>query len=152
MPKKLDILTVLSLCIMVASIAYVAGRYQGAAILQDQHPLQIIDDVNVHVPVITLDGVTDGVLRGSMNGDARLFIQDDMVVPDAEGVFTVPADAFFVNYVRVKVPEGMHFVASTRGSKYYSVTSSQGEGIVPENRVYFATEEEAVAAGYSSGN
>jgi len=41
------------------------------------------------------------------------------------------------------------FFASNRGSKYYSISCSAGKTIKQENRVYFTTGEEAVAAGYT---
>ncbi|MBT3292769.1 S1 RNA-binding domain-containing protein [Candidatus Peregrinibacteria bacterium] len=41
------------------------------------------------------------------------------------------------------------FVASKSGKKFYSVESAQGKKIKEENRVYFATEEEAEKAGLS---
>jgi hypothetical protein len=41
-----------------------------------------------------------------------------------------------------------NFFASNRGSKYYSLNCSAGKTIKQENRVYFATREEAEAAGY----
>jgi hypothetical protein len=42
-----------------------------------------------------------------------------------------------------------NFFASSRGTKYYSVDCSAGKTIKQENRVYFATGEEAQAAGYT---
>ena len=44
---------------------------------------------------------------------------------------------------------GKSFFASSRGSKYYSVGCSAGKTIKQENRIYFATGEEATAAGYT---
>jgi len=41
------------------------------------------------------------------------------------------------------------WVASKTGKKYYASDSAQGKKIKEENRVYFKTEEEAKAAGYS---
>jgi hypothetical protein len=41
-----------------------------------------------------------------------------------------------------------NFFASNRGSKYYSIGCSGGKTIKQENRVYFATKEEAETAGY----
>ncbi len=41
------------------------------------------------------------------------------------------------------------FFASNRGSKYYSIGCSAGKTIKQENRVYFATGEEAEASGYT---
>jgi len=44
---------------------------------------------------------------------------------------------------------GKTFFASSRGSKYYTVSCSAGKTIKQENRVYFRTGEEAEAAGYT---
>jgi hypothetical protein len=43
---------------------------------------------------------------------------------------------------------GKTFFASNRGSKYYSTSCSAGKTIKQENRVWFATGEEAERAGY----
>lgn len=42
------------------------------------------------------------------------------------------------------------FVASSAGKKYYAADSAQGQKIKEDKRVYFATAEEAEAAGYSA--
>lgn len=47
-----------------------------------------------------------------------------------------------------KSPNQKTFFASSRGSKYYSVGCSAGKTIKQENRIYFATGEEAEQAGY----
>jgi len=44
---------------------------------------------------------------------------------------------------------GKTFFASSRGSKYYTISCSAGKTIKQENRIYFATGEEAQTAGYS---
>ena len=41
-----------------------------------------------------------------------------------------------------------NFFASSRGSKYYSLSCSGGKTIKEENRIYFNTSEEAEKAGY----
>jgi hypothetical protein len=41
------------------------------------------------------------------------------------------------------------FFASNKGSKYYTISCSAGKTIKQENRIYFATGEEAQNAGYS---
>ena len=41
------------------------------------------------------------------------------------------------------------FFASNRGEKYYSIGCSGGKTIKQENRVYFATKEDAERAGYT---
>ncbi len=40
------------------------------------------------------------------------------------------------------------FFASSKGSKYYTISCSAGKTIKQENRIYFATSEEAENAGY----
>jgi len=45
-------------------------------------------------------------------------------------------------------PTGKIFFASNKGSKYYTISCSAGKTIKQENRVYFATGEEAEASGY----
>lgn len=45
---------------------------------------------------------------------------------------------------------GGAFVASKTGKKYYPADSAQGKKIKEENRVYFGTEKEAEAAGFSA--
>jgi len=55
----------------------------------------------------------------------------------------------------IKVPTvnsdstGKIFFASSRGSKYYTISCSAGKTIKQENRIYFTTGEEAQAAGYT---
>lgn len=46
--------------------------------------------------------------------------------------------------------DGAKFVASKTGKKYYALDSAAGKKIKEENRVEFATEEEAQKAGYSA--
>lgn len=49
----------------------------------------------------------------------------------------------------ISATTGKTFFASSRGSKYYTISCSAGKTIKQENRIYFATGEEAQAAGYS---
>jgi len=44
---------------------------------------------------------------------------------------------------------GKSFFASSRGSKYYTISCSAGKTIKQENRVWFTTGEEAEQAGYT---
>ena len=52
------------------------------------------------------------------------------------------------NPLETENPSIKTFFASNRGSKYYHPGCSGGKEIKEENRVYFATESEAVSAGY----
>jgi hypothetical protein len=42
-----------------------------------------------------------------------------------------------------------NFFASSKGSKYYSISCSAGKTIKQENRIYFTTSTEAEKAGYA---
>jgi len=46
------------------------------------------------------------------------------------------------------VNQNKNFFASSKGAKYYSIGCSAGKTIKQENRVYFASAEEAEGAGY----
>lgn len=79
----------------------------------------------------------------------RFFIGSTLIA-SGSGSFHAPAASLLKNVITVQVPSGMRYVASKRGKNYYPVDSSTGEGIVPENRIYFETAAEAIAAGYKS--
>jgi len=49
---------------------------------------------------------------------------------------------------RAEPGEGMPWVASSRGEVYYRRGCGNANRLVPENRVYFRTEEDAKRAGY----
>lgn len=48
--------------------------------------------------------------------------------------------------------DGRNFFASSRGTKYYPFGCSAGKTIKQENRVYFDTEEQAKAKGYTKSS
>ena len=47
------------------------------------------------------------------------------------------------------ISTGKTFFASSKGSKYYTISCSAGKTIKQENRIYFTTGEEAQRAGYT---
>ena len=95
-----------------------------------------------------IDRIVNGELEGRVSSGVRLFLGEKLILPTASGTFTASAGLFLTNNVTVVIPEGMHFVASKNGKKYYPVTSSAGNRLTPKNRLYFRTSEEAEAAGY----
>lgn len=50
--------------------------------------------------------------------------------------------------VNKPISSGKSFFASSKGSKYYTISCGAGKTIKQENRVYFATGEDAEQAGY----
>ena len=53
-----------------------------------------------------------------------------------------------VNNIPKTASAAKNFFASNRGTKYYSIGCQGGKTIKQENRIYFATKEEAERAGY----
>lgn len=54
-----------------------------------------------------------------------------------------------LNSTNSKDPQNKPFFASSRGTKYYSITGcSGGKTISPENKIYFYTLQDAEKAGY----
>lgn len=131
-------------------VGYLLGRLMSAGPVAPG-PLQIVNDQREKIPVVTVEGIVNGEVRGTIDGTARFFLGVVPAIPDESGVFRLPAAPFLRNTVTVIVPEGMQFVASRKGKYYYTVRSANGERIVPENRVYFRKAEEAEAAGFAQG-
>lgn len=140
----LPILTLLLLC------GYLGGRIVSTLEQNYQIPPPQISsqDLNQQVARIKIDRILNGILEGKIEGQpARVSVQDQLAATDAEGNFKIDVQAI-TNLVPIPVPDGMNFVASKKGKKYYSVRSKSGANLSPANRVYFATEEEAINAGY----
>ncbi len=133
------------LCILSALVGSILTAWLG----QSPPPLAIVDDQTaVDVPVIRIEGIRNSALVGQITGDVRLVAGDEPVMPDASGSFTIRDTSILTNVITVRAPEGMRFVASKRGKKYYPIDSAAGQNIVPENRVYFKDEGSAERAGY----
>jgi len=131
-------------------VGYTFGQTVMSRKIQDV-PLTITTDTRQKVPVVIINGIENSKLVGSIAEEVRVFLDDEMVIPNASGAFAVSADSLFVNSVTVSVPEGMQFVASSRGKYYYPVISSKGERITPKNRIYFRDANAAEGAGFVRG-
>jgi len=134
---------------LAATLGYLTGRIIDTHIaIASAPPLAVVQDTRLRVPVIHIEGIRNGFLEGTMSSGARLIIGDRYVVPTASGTICIAAAPFLTDHVTVEVPEGMRFVASKYGKKYYSVNSAAGSRLKPENRVYFDTEVEAQKVGF----
>lgn len=134
-------------------LLFLLGLFAGATVtawtLHVPPPIELLHtDLNTGVPMVTIDGIRNGELVGSIQGDVRLVAGENPVSVQEDGTFAVRDNALLTNKITVTAPEGMHFVASKRGIKYYPVDSASGQGIVPENRVYFPDSAAAEKAGY----
>lgn len=108
----------------------------------------VVPDTRSLIPTVLITGIENGELIGEIRGDVRLFLGNRQIIPNGSGAFRVPAGELKTDVRTIPVPEGMRFVASKKGKRYYPVHAKQAEGLAPKNRIYFETVEEAKAAGY----
>lgn len=134
-----------ALCLLIGLLI---GSLLTAWALPGAPSMQIVTTTGATVPVVTIVGIHNGSLVGSVAGGVRLIAGDSPIMPDASGSFAIKNTAVLTNVITVHIPEGMHFVASKKGKKYYPISSAGGQNIVPDNRIYFRTAEEAKNAGY----
>ena len=137
--------------ILASTFGYLVGRIIDQQITFAAPSITLIPDERPTVPVVKIEGIRNGNLEGMMSSGVRLFLGNHQISQNSSGAFSTPFESFLVNHIEVIVPEGMRFVASSRGKNYYKVDSSSGERISPQNRVYFSTEEEAINAGFKKG-
>jgi len=130
-------------------LGLLTGSVITAWVQPDPVTLEVVDDPGSDVAVIHIEGIRDSALIGTASGEVRLFAGDEAVPITASGTFAIRDAAMLTNIIMIRPPEGMNFVASKRGKKYYPLTSGEGQRIVPENRVYFPTAESARKAGYA---
>jgi len=138
---------ILGVLVLTLLVGFTLGQVVMSKKLQKTQ-IQITEDNRAKVPVVSINGIYDGELSGKISGETRVFLGDSQIVPNADGVFNIRADDLFINYVKIRIPEGMNYVASKKGKYYYSVTSVAGERIIPKNRVYFESEKGAQNAGF----
>lgn len=136
--------------LLAVLLGYLIGRITTVRLSLPDAPLTLREDTRPTVPVVQIQGIRDGQLSGVIQGEVRVFLDGAQILSGEDGSFHAAAGPLLTNEVRVVVPPGSRFVASSRGSKYYPVDSSRGAQIVPENRVYFASAEEAEQAGFEA--
>ncbi|MFZ2150309.1 MAG: hypothetical protein WAV15_04080 [Minisyncoccia bacterium] len=107
------------------------------------------------VMIVILVGMGSFELGRLSKGSSSSGIQIEYLNP--EGAEAVNQTGNAIQAIQYADPEpfstlnssGKNFFASNRGSKYYSLGCSGGKTIKQENRIYFATAEEAEKAGYT---
>ena len=136
----------ITLLLAVFCLALSSGFLIGRLISNNRSPITIVEDTRPPVPVITIEGVRNGLLYGEITGSARVSIGKELFTQS--GMFALDAGPLLRNEVSVVVPAWAAFVASKNGKKYYAVDSSSGRNITPKNRVYFETAGQAERAGF----
>jgi len=146
--KWLDLAPFLGAILLALVCGYLLGRLITERRALPNTSMEMRDLSRPLIPTVHLDGIINGSLKGTMLGEARLFLGTSQILPDGSGAFLVPAGTLLTNQIEITVPSGMRFVASRRGQKYYPVESASASALSPSNRVYFRTAEEAEGAGY----
>lgn len=141
------------LSVLLLSLGYTLGTFELArGVVHAPAPIHVLrEDTHRSVPVVHLREINAGEIVGKVGSGARLVIGDTLIVSSLDGSFRTPAAPFLMNMIDVPIPHGVFFVASSRGKNYYPVSSGAGEKLVPSNRIYFRTAEEAEAMGYKLG-
>lgn len=139
-------LFVIAACVLVAT--FLAGWIAAGMRLRAATPVTIRQDTRGEEASVTVDGIVNGVLLLRTTGGVRVQAGGKMLQADEEGVVRVTDRGVLTNHVEIVVPAGKYFVASKRGQKYYPVDAASAQSIVPENRVYFASEKAAEEAGF----
>ncbi|MFH1444064.1 MAG: hypothetical protein ABIG34_01590 [Candidatus Peregrinibacteria bacterium] len=147
-PKWLDLAPFVGAILLALVCGYLLGRLITERHALPASPMVMRDLSRPLIPTVHLDGVYNGSLKGSMLGEARLFLGTTQILPDGSGAFLVPAGTLLTNQIEITIPAGMRYVASRRGQKYYPVDSASASALSPTNRIYFRTAEEAEGAGY----
>jgi hypothetical protein len=83
---------------------------------------------------------------GRLSKDTSSGIKIESTSQEANAVSSINENSF--NTPSVPKSTSGNFFASSKGSKYYSISCSAGKTIKQENRIYFATSTEAEKAGY----
>ena len=137
------LLLALILGILLGRILWITSQPVPLTVLREDHRSLI--------PVVRIDGIENGELTGVSHGDVRLFLGEQVIMPNGSGAFRVPAGNLLKNVAVIPVPAGMNFVASRRGKKYYPVASPSAAKLSPANRIYFRDAQAAERAGYQLG-
>lgn len=135
------------LIVLAGLSGYTAGRVVTLRQWADP-PFLLEPDLRPRVPVIQVEGVEEGEIVGRISGEARVFWGEEMIIPDGSGTFRIPSRMLLTEDVMVAIPDGMRFVASRRGKRYYPVASAMANRLALAYRVYFRSAEEAEAAGF----
>lgn len=135
----------------ITSIAGLLFGFWQSSDLKSNNTAQITSIPTTEIPVITLETIENGELKGTVRGNARIVVKNSEVKILPEGSFSTSVIDILPMLKMLPAPEGAQFVASKAGKKYYPLDSPSAFGLAPKNRVFYSTEEEAQKAGKVKG-
>ena len=120
---------------------------------RDIQPLVQLEDQQQEVSIIHLEEIEHGKVMGRTNDPfLRIHSGESFAVPEEDLSFEL--DITHLGYlgekrpkITIEVPEWAQYIASKSGKYYYSLTEKQAKKLSAANHIYFATKEEAEAAG-----
>lgn len=106
------------------------------------------------IPLLILEKIENGILYGMNDGsEIRIIVGEgkEEIHPLPDGSFSFSIVSILPNLQMIPAPEGMLFVASKNGKKYYPLDAPEADMLSPKNRIFFSSREEAESAGYVKG-
>lgn len=143
--------------ILVLLVGFYAGRLSmRAELAESTTAIRQIGQISETLPTVTLLGVSNNILSGKYSGDIRLMTVNN-TAEQRNGEFTLPiAELAPVAGTKQKVDSAMEnagpYVASKNSTLYHQSGTKAAKSIKPENRVYFASKQEAEQKGFRPGS
>lgn len=114
--------------------------------------LKQIPDLNPGIATIKFLKQEEGKIYGKVEGQKARIAYSPENIEDLEvgETFEIPLDKISLSaYYRAEdIPEGVAYISSKTGKYAYSILDPRSLRILPKNRIYFATKEEAYEAGF----
>lgn len=138
-------------------VSFALGGFAGITIekfdkIDNEQSLEIVPNQAETVPVIYFDKIENGVMYGKTGTkEARIIVADDEINTINNGEFNFSVLKILPMLQVLPAPEGMQFAASSKGTRYWPLDAPQAFLLAEQNRVFFASEEEAQNAGYLRG-
>ena len=113
---------------------------------------EVLEKPTDAVPIITLEKIENGVLFVShKEAQVRVQLPNDDIFVANEQTLQIPIADILPMLNILPAPQGMKFVASKRGTKYWPLDSPQAFLLSPKNRVFYGSREEAENDGKGVG-
>lgn len=148
--RHYQILFTIGLSVLIFWFGRLSVQYQ---LHKNLPPIQITDEENPKIPQVIIQDIQDARVLGTVNkSEIRIVSGDEVAIPDQDLDFSLNIE--HLGYIGPKrkiitkeVPEWAKFVASKSGKYYYPLDERSLKKLSVKNQVYFATMEEAEAAG-----
>ena len=137
--------------------AFALGSFAGVIFeriekLENRPPIEVVKADPERIPLIHFERIENGIMYGQTGEmELRFVVGKDAIYPSSDGKFQFPVAEILPMLKQIPSPEGVLFVASKRGKRYWALDAPEAFLLAEKNRIFFASEEEAVSAGYKKG-